>query len=205
MGNNRSAIPSALRGKGLPAWLLLFAWLLLSLPAADRLLAQGAPQGLQINYRDQLLSISARNVDIKDFLTGLSEKAHITIEFPASLKKNITLNRENISLRGFLSNFLRNMNHVIIYSGSDPENSRISEVHIYPGSTTSRSSISSSSYPYTGPKGEIRRRIDTYKKIVERLRSRLSGEGENGSHSAVYLNRIHRYEERIKKLESQLY
>ena len=189
----------------MPVWFLLFTCLFLSLPETGRLFAQSTPQRLQIKYRDQLLSVSARNIDIKDFFAGLAEKAHITIEFPASLDKKITLNREDVSLRGFLSNFLRNMNHVIIYSGSDPENSKISEVHIYPKSTPSRSTLSSISPSYTGHQGQIRRRIDSYKKVVERLRSSLSSFGENSSRGKVYLERIHRYEDRIKKLENQLY
>lgn len=199
----RFAISTLLKVKGLPALFLISLCLLVSLPAADRLFAQGAPTKLEINYQNRLLSVTAENVDIKDFFSRLAEKAHITIAYPATLDKRITLNRENVSLKSFLSSFLRNMNHVIIYSGSDAKNSRISEVHIYPKSTVSRLPRSSGASVSNRSQDRIRRRIDSYKKIVEKLRETLSGVGEDSSRAQVYRNRIQRYEERIKNLENQ--
>ncbi len=184
------------------AWLLFLPCLLLSLQATGRLCAQGGGQGLQINYQNQLLSISARNVDIKNFFSKLAEKTNITIEYPESLERKITLERENISLKRFLPDFLRNMNHVIIYSGSGRENSRIAEVRVYPKSTVSHSSVSTAS---GRSRDRIRQRIDSYRKIVEKLRNSLANVGENSNRGRVYVNRIRRYEDRIKKLENQLY
>ena len=197
---NRAA-PQILRGKGRLAWLFFITCLFLFSQATGRLFAQNISQGLQINYRDELLSISARNVDIKDFFTKLAEKTNITIEYPESLEKQITLERADISLKRFLSNFLRNMSYVVIYSGSGEENSRIAEVRVYPKSTVSYSSRPTSS---NRSRDRIRQRIDSYRKIVEKLRNSLSGAGQNGSRRQVYLNRIRRYEDRIEKLEKQL-
>jgi len=196
------ATPRILRKRERLAWLLFIACLLLLLQTTGRLFAQGVSRGVQINYRDQLLSISARNVDIKDFFARLAEKANIIIEYPASLEKQITLERDNISLKKFLSDFLRNMNHVIIYSGSDAKSFRITEVRVYPKSTVSHSSASTLS---TRSRDRIRRRILSYKRIVEKLQNSLASVGENSSRGRVYVSRIRRYEDRIKKLENQLY
>ena len=202
--HNRFAALPVLRGRGWLAWLLFFTCTLL-LPVSDCLFAQNSPQQLQITYRDQLLDIYARNVDIKDFFVRLAEKANITIEYPVSLDKKITVDREDISLKKFLTNFLRNMNHVIIYSGSNGKNSRVSEVHIFPTSTRSRSSGASTSYSSGRSRDLLRRRIDNYRKTVEKLRSALSSVGEDKYRRQTYLNRIQGYEERIKNLENQLY
>jgi hypothetical protein len=201
---NCFSLPPAFKGKGLPVWLLFYTCLLLSLMLTDGLSAQDAPQELRIEYQDQLLDISARNVDIKDFFTRLAEKTNITIEFPASLKRQITLNKKNVSLSRFLSSFLRNMNHVIIYSGSGAGKSRIDEVQIYPKSTASRPSTLRPSSLSGGSQDRIRQQIENYQKVVERLRNTLSSVGENNNRRQVYLNRIRRYENRIKNLENQL-
>ena len=198
--NQSTTLPIS-KGRGRLAWLLLFACLLLS-PASDRLFAQGGSQRLQIDYRDRMLDISAREVDIKEFFARLAEKANIVIEYPDSLEKKITLERENVSLRRFLANFLRNMNHVIIYSGSGSGGGRVAEVHVYPESTARRTSVST---PTGGSQDRIRRRIESYKRIVEKMQGTLSSVGESSSRGQVYVNRIRRYEERIRNLERELY
>lgn len=204
MGYNRFTTIPLLRGKAWSAWLLLFACVLWP-PVLDRLSAQNIPKRLQIDYRDQLLDISAQNVDIKEFFTRLAEKANITIEYPVSLDKKITVERKDVSLKRFLTNFLRNMNHVIIYSGSNMKNSRVSEVHIFPRSTAPSFSRSSATSSSGGSRDRIRRQIDNYKRIVDKLRNTISGLSENNNRRQVYLNRIKRYETRIENLEKQLY
>ncbi len=189
----------ACRDKEINRKLRIYLFVIFLLPlviSVNRVSAQSADQGLRISYQNNLLTIYARNSDIKDFFSKLAGSTGIRIEYPATIEKKVTLSRKDVSLKKFLASFLRNMNHVVIFSGASTKKSKISEVYIYPDSK--KSSLSNIA------ETRITRRIASYKRAIQSVKSRLSKVSEDSSRGKSYLRQLDRYEKMIQNLENQL-
>jgi len=68
-----------------------------------------------ISYKNDLLSISTKDADLKKVLLKLSDKTNINIKLPVYIDKKITINKNGISLGEGLEYILKNDKSSIIY------------------------------------------------------------------------------------------
>jgi len=161
--------------------------------------AQNLNPNFRIEYKNNLLSISAQKADIKNVLLKLSDKTGVSFKFPNSLKQQITIKLSGQSLRDALSRILKGLNHAIVYSGSRKNRAAISEVLVY------RKSIKSKT-----PSRSIRRekqiadRIRSYEKRIESVKKKLLGVNKNSRQGRRYLRQISSYENIIRNLNKKL-
>jgi hypothetical protein len=134
-----------------------------------------------------LLSIAAYPTSAK------SASQQLQIQYSKGL---LTLTVKNTDIKEFFSNFLRNMNYALILSVTDSGKKRVTDVYVYPDSTTS--SLSDSALK------RISSRIAAYKRNIEKAKEKLGEVGADSTRGKTYLNRINRYEKRIEALENQL-
>ena len=186
----RSLIPLRLRKAGF----LLLLIFMVYLTAANCLLhAQSPDQELRINYNNNLLTISAKDVDLQNVLLELADKTNIYVRFPASLKKKITVIKEGISLRDALKRLLKGLNYAIIYSGPDKNQTSISKVLVFKEYKMSRQQKAN--------EARIANRIRAYERQIESLKRNLSRVDENSRQAKSYQRRIMVLEKRIETLE----
>ena len=177
---------------------LIFFLFLNNLILVNSLLyAQNFNQKTHITYKNKLLTISVRDTDIKYILSKLSEKTSISIKYPESLKKKVTINKKEISLRKALRSLLKGLNYAMIYSAKNKNKSTILEVRVFSVSKKSRLSERA--------EAQIDNRIKSYERQIKAIKNNLTRVDQNSSRGKGYLNRIRFLEEKIQKLERQLY
>ena len=66
--------------------------------ANSSLYAESTNQNILITYKENVLSIRAKDADLKKVLFELADETNIDIQLPLSLDKKITINRSGISL-----------------------------------------------------------------------------------------------------------
>jgi hypothetical protein len=159
--------------------------------------AQTSPQKLSITYDNRLVTISATNADLKAALLKLADITNTYIKFPASLKKKITIHKEEISLKEALRSLLRGLNHAIIYSVTGKNNVVISRVRVF--SEVNKSRLSEMA------EARLTRQIKSYERQLASLKNNLSKVDSNSRRGKTYVTRIERLEKRIQSLERQLY
>jgi predicted RNase H-like nuclease (RuvC/YqgF family) len=164
--------------------------------APHALLADNVDQRLRISYDNNILTLSARNADLKQVLFKLSEKTDIIVRFPASLKKKITLNKSGVSLKDALRSLLKGLNHAIIYTRSDDYQAVVSKVFIFDKSKKTTAQVRL--------ENRLTRRIKSYERRIESLRKNLARTGRNSPRGKRYLRQIERLEKNIEKLERRL-
>ena len=152
----------------------------------------------KLTYEKSLISISAEKADLKNILIDIAEKADISIQYPASLDKKVTLKITEVSLKKALKRLLKGLDYSIIYSGSKKQ-AVISDVYILKKNTKSRSIAS-----INRNNARITSRIKSYEKRIESLKKSLSKVDENSTRGRRYLNQIKSYEKNIEGLNRQL-
>jgi hypothetical protein len=157
---------------------------------------QASSLNLSLDKDNRLLQIEARNVDLEEVFSRLAETANITIEYPASLQKKVTMDRSGISIADALQEMLKGINHVIFYSGARSNKARISKVLVL-GEPEPRKPISAREKRLAG-------RIQSYQKRIENFRRRLSSVDANSSRGKRYSNQIRRLEKNIQRLKRQI-
>jgi hypothetical protein len=163
------------------------------LPFTNCLLnAQSSDQKLRITYNNNLINISAEDADLQNVLLKIADNTNISVRFPATLEKKITISEKKISLRDALKTILRGLNYAIIYSGSDKNQTFISEVFIFKKSRQQRVN-----------EARIANRMRAYKKQIESLRKNLLKIDESSSRGKRYLKRIRILEKRMERLQGQ--
>lgn len=177
------------------ALLLIFVFLNHLITASHFLYAQSSNQNLSITYENRLLTISAKDADLKNVLLKLAEKTNTQITFPGSLEKQVTINKKSVSLREALKSLLHGLNHAIIYSVTNKKNVIISRVRVFADSK--KSSLSQTA------NRRITNRIRAYERQIRSLKNNLSRVDENSRRGKSYLSRISRLEEKIRSLERQ--
>ena len=112
--------------------ILIFIFLALHLTIeSSSIYAQSNNQKILISYKNDLLSISTKDADLKKVLLELSEKTNINIKLPVYIDKKITINKNGISLGEGLKYILKNLNHIILYSGIKNNKLMISSVIVF--------------------------------------------------------------------------
>lgn len=161
--------------------------------------AQTFNPNIQIDYKNNLLTLSAKKADIKNVLLKLSETTGIYVRFPNSLKKQITTKMSNVSLKQALSKILKGMNHAIVYSGSKKNRTVVSEVFVY--MKPSKSIISRRS---ASRNRQIAARIRSYERRLDSLNEKLSKFDKNGRQGKRYLRQIRSYQNAIESLKRKI-
>ena len=149
----------------------------------------------QLTYEKNRISISASKADLKSILTDIEEKTDISIRYPTSLDKKITIKINKSSLKKALQRLLKDFNYSIVYTGSKKQ-AVISDVYII------KKKISS---PRTNSnEARITNRIRTYERRIETLKKSLSGVDEDSARGKRYSTQIKSYEKNIENLKRQL-
>jgi type II secretory pathway component HofQ len=173
---------------------LLFAFSGLLTPLAH---AQDAGSEYRVGYDDGLLTISAKEANLKRILTLVADEADILVRFPQNLSRQITINLSAVPLRRALRRLLRGENYAFIYEGSE-----ISEVYVAP-----ESSAPSRSRSYARPQqraDRIRASIERYEKRLETLKNRMAQVDETSRRGKVIGRQIRSTERTIERLNKRL-
>ena len=175
--------------------------------------AQTSNPNLRLIYKNNLITISAQNADLKDVLLELADKTNIIVRVPNSLKKQITITLSENSLDEALSRILRDMNYAIIYSGEKNNRTVISEVLVYNESESSEVSnrsessnrnINNSIQKPRGKKIDRSRLIKSLERRLENLNKKLSLGNISSSQRERYLKQIRAYENKIEQLKREI-
>ena len=204
---------------------LIFVFLILLLTSANSsLYAERTNQNILITYKENVLSIRAKDADLKKVLFELADETNIDIQLPLSLDKKITINRSGISLNEGLKDVLKDLNYIILYSGIEDNNVLISKVIIFQKSNTSTTlpdgKIQQTNSQIPSTKNEepsatregssvtredsLAARIKFYERQIESLKQRLTKIDENSRLGRKYSRQIKRFEKLIEKNELQL-
>ena len=204
---------------------LIFVFLILLLTSANSsLYAESTNQNILITYKENVLSIRAKDADLKKVLFELADETNIDIQLPLSLDKKITINRSGISLNEGLKDVLKDLNYIILYSGIEDNNVLISKVIIFQKSNTSTTlpdgKIQQTNSEIPSTKNEepsatregssvtredsLAARIKFYERQIESLKQRLTKIDENSRLGRKYSRQIKRFEKLIEKNELQL-
>ena len=204
---------------------LIFVFLILLLTSANSsLYAERTNQNILITYKENVLSIRAKDADLKKVLFELADETNIDIQLPLSLDKKITINRSGISLNEGLKDILKDLNYIILYSGIEDNNVLISKVIIFQKSNTSTTlpdgKIQQTNSEIPSTKNEepsatregssvtredsLAARIKFYERQIESLKQRLTKIDENSRLGRKYSSQIKRFEKLIEKNELQL-
>ena len=190
-----SESPESIR-PGKSGLLFIFMFPLLLLSGNHLSYAQSLSSNFRLTFKNNLLTISAKNADLKNVLSNLADKTDISIGYPDSLDKKITLNKGRISIKEALKRLLKGLNYAIIYSGSRQNKAVISHVLVFKKSKkTARFGVNEQ---------RIANRIKSYERQLELLRNRLSRVDENSRRGKNYLRRINLIEKNIERLRGQL-
>ena len=218
---NNSLKPLRLKEAGV---ILFFIFLTLHLTIeSSSIYAQSNNQKMLISYKNDLLSISTKDADLKKVLLKLSDKTNINIKLPVYMDKKITINKNGISLGEGLESLLKNLNHIILYSGIKNNKPMISRVIVLSESkkstklTASRTEAASSeTQPANSetqaassliqlPNSEMQAAdiIKGYEKQIEILKKKLSTTHENSRRREHYIKRIKILEKFIENYDSR--
>jgi hypothetical protein len=160
--------------------------------------AQTTDRNLRISFRNNLLTISAEEADLKNVLLEVAEKTKIFISLPNSLEQKITTELTETPLPGALDRLLKGLNYAIIYSGAGTREAAIEEVFVLSKPQRSRR---------PSPRGNVRRitnRIKVYERQIESLKRHLSNIDQNSRRGKQYSRRIRSLEKNIERLEAKL-
>lgn len=161
--------------------------------------AQTSKQNLHIEYKNNLITISAQNADLKNVLLKIANKTNIIVRFPNSLKEQLTIKLSKHPLNEALSRILKGLNHAVIYSASKKNRTVVSEVLVY--NKSQRSKISNRSKPRNQ---NIAKRIGLYEHRLKNLNEKLSGDNVSRVQRERYLKQIRVYEDQIEKLKRKI-
>ena len=176
---------------------IFFMLLINLLIESNPLYAQNPSSTFQLSFKNNLLTISAKNADLKNVLINLADKTNISIAYPGSLEKKVTLNKNRIPVREALQRLLKGLNYAIIYSGSKKNKSVISDVLIFKKSKkTAQLRVN---------ERRIANRISSYERQLVSLKERLSKVEAGSNRAKNYTRRINLIENNIEKLRRQLY
>jgi hypothetical protein len=165
--------------------------------ATCRAQEQQTSSELHMSYDDHSLQIKAVRVDLKTILNELANTTNITITYPASLKKSITIDRSVTSINQLLKEMLRGINYVVIYSGPSHDRSEIEKVMVLTKAQPMK--------PPSANERRLNQRINAYKKQIDSFRRRLADVDAGSARGKRYESQIRRLEGKIERLERRLY
>ena len=161
--------------------------------------AQTSNIKLRIDYKNNLLTISAQDADLKNVLLKIANKTGVYVRFPSSLKKQITIRISGLSLKETLSRLLKGINYALVYSGSRKNRAIVSEVFVF--KKLERSRISSRARVR---ERQLSHRIKYHERRLESLKKKLSKVNKNSRQGKSYLRQIRSYENTLKNLKKKI-
>jgi hypothetical protein len=163
--------------------------------STNLLYAQSINKKILIDYKNNLLTFIAKDVDLKNALLKISNKTNVYISIPNSLRKRITIQLKKIPLNAAFDRILNGLNYLIIYHGSQRDKSRIAKVFVvYTSKKEKRLKAKSR---------RIFNRIRGYKRRIRSIKKRLSRVDENSRRGKSYLMQIKQLENNIRRLQRQ--
>jgi hypothetical protein len=200
--------PISIRLKETGARLIFVCLVFLLTTANSSLYAESTNQNIRISYKDNVLSIWAKDADLKKVLVELAYETNIDVRLPLSLDKKISINRSGISLSEGLEDILKHLDYVILYSGIKNNNPLISKVIVFQKSKISTTltdgeTEQANSEIQSTDREKHSANIKFYERQIESLKERLSKMDENSSRGKKYSERIKRLEKLIEKHEFQ--
>ena len=185
---------------------LIFVFLVLLMTTANSSLnAESTNQNILISYKENVLSIRAKDADLRKVLFELADETNINVRLPLSLDKKISINRSGISLSEGLEDILKDLDYVILYSGIKNNKPLISKVIVFPNSkisttlTDGETQQANSERQSTDREKQSANNIIFYERQIESLKERLSKIDENSRRGKKYSERIKRLEKLIEK------
>jgi type II secretory pathway component GspD/PulD (secretin) len=179
--------------------LQLFIFLIYFTSVNSSIYAQTSNIRLRIDYKNNLLTVSAQDADIKNVLLNIADKTGVYFRFPSSLKKQITIRISDLSLEKTLSRLLKGMNYAVIYSGSRKNRAIVSEVFVF--KKLERSRISSRARVR---ERQLSHRIRYYERRLESLKKKLSKVSKNSRQGKSYVRQIRSYENTLENLKKKI-
>lgn len=179
-------------------FLQLFIFLIYFTSVNSSIYAQASNIKFRIDYKNNLLTISAQNADLRNVLLRLADKTGVYVKFPSALKKQITIKISGLSLEETLSRLLKGINYALVYSGSRKNRAVVSEVFVF--KQLRRSRISSRTRVR---ERQLSHRIRYYERRLESLKNKLSNVNKNSRQGKSYLRRIRSYENTLKNLKKR--
>ena len=161
--------------------------------------AQTFNPNLHIDYKDHLLTLSAKKADLKNVLLKLADKTGIYVRYPSSLQKELTTTLSRVPLGQALSKILKGTNHAIIYSGGGKNQAVVLKVFVY--RTSKKSKISPRPI---SRENLITARIRSYENRIKLLNNKLSGMDKNSRLGKRYLRQVRSYEKIIENLKGRM-
>jgi predicted RNase H-like nuclease (RuvC/YqgF family) len=158
--------------------------------------AQASNIKFRIDYKNNLLTVSAQDADLKNILLKISDKTGVYVRFPCSLKKQITIRISGLSLEETMSKLLKGINYALVYSGSRKNRAVVSEVFVF--KKLERSRISSRARVR---ERQLSHRIRYYERRLESLKKKLSKVNKNSRQGKSYLRQIRSYENTLENLK----
>jgi predicted RNase H-like nuclease (RuvC/YqgF family) len=156
--------------------------------------AQRSYQELIIDYQNEILTLSAIDVDLKDVLSRLAAETNINVYFQKALQKNITIEIDGASLKDAVTRLLKGYNHIILYSGKSKKQAEVSNVIVLAKKTKRPTHSSAKARRRTN-------RIRSYERQIKTLKVRLSKIDANSRQGKRYAARIRNLENRVERLQ----
>ena len=166
---------------------------LLSHPAA------AAGSRLQLEFRDNLINLSADSADLQNLLMKLNAKTGIFVRFPSALQKKITLELSDVTVEKALPTILKGLNYATVYAmpiGADK--ARVSEIHIF-----SAYKGRARSQPSARRIRLLENRIKSYENRIRSVQKRLARVPQDSSAGKRYQRQIDSYQRAVERLKRQ--
>jgi hypothetical protein len=158
--------------------------------------AQDAHQSYNIGFENNLLSISAREADLKKVLFKVADKTDTVVQVPGSLDKEISITIKNLSIKEAFHRLLKEFNYVVIYSGKEKSKADIQKVIVFEAPKKVRRTKRTNN--------RIARTIRSLERRLETLKRSLSRVKEGSPRGKSYVARIRRIENQIAKLKGRM-
>lgn len=174
-------------------------FIFVALLMAGKSIVWGQPlsENLEMAWKNRRLQIKAENADLKQVLSRLAHTAHISIHYPASLQKKITLERSRISLEQALERLLKGTSYVVVYSGPNAKDARVNEVLVMETAGNRRK-------PGGPVENHLKKQIQSYLRQINALRLRLSKIDGNSNQGRQIQRNISRLEKTIQRIQGRM-
>jgi predicted RNase H-like nuclease (RuvC/YqgF family) len=180
-------------------FLQLFIFLIYFTSVNSSIYAQASNIKFRIDYKNNLLTVSAQHADLKNILLKIADKTGVSVRFPSSLKKQITIRISGLSLEETLSRLLKGINYALVYSGSRKKRAIVSEVFVF--KKLERSRISRRTRVR---ERQLSHRIRNYESRLKSLKKKLSKVNKNTRQGKSYLRQIRSYEKTLENLKKKI-
>jgi len=170
---------------------------------------EAPPPDVQVTSTGDLVSLQARDADIKKILRAFSQSTGIPVAFPESMEDRISVDIVKMPPARALARVLRDINHVIVYSpGQENGAARVAKVFVYeqarggPAAAPVRASNPVSTTH--SREDRIKRQIARYEERIEAISRGLTTVDPNTIQGQRLQRQMERYQKSIERLKNIL-